>query len=67
MSDMGPVSTPCIQICVLNPVTSICEGCGRTLDEIAQWSCLGEAERQRIMSELERRRRGASLAEAEEE
>ena len=35
----------------------MCEGCGRTLREIAYWSGYSDAERQRIMDELPKRRR----------
>ena len=30
----------------------MCLGCGRTLDEIARWIAMSEAERGRIMAEL---------------
>jgi predicted Fe-S protein YdhL (DUF1289 family) len=33
----------------------LCEGCGRTLAEIAQWGRLSEAERQAIMLVLPER------------
>lgn len=46
---MSGVSTPCIKICVIAPQSKLCEGCGRTLAEIAQWGRLSEAERQAIM------------------
>ena len=52
---MSGVSTPCIQVCVIDPVSKLCEGCGRTLAEIAQWSRLSEAERRAIMAELPKR------------
>jgi predicted Fe-S protein YdhL (DUF1289 family) len=29
--------SPCIGICVINPQTQLCDGCFRTLDEIAAW------------------------------
>jgi hypothetical protein len=35
--------------------SGLCRGCGRTLDEIAQWATLSEAQRQRIMAELPQR------------
>ncbi|UHC14175.1 DUF1289 domain-containing protein [Methylobacterium currus] len=54
-----PVSSPCIRLCVLDPVTRLCEGCGRNRDEIAAWGGLSEPERRRIMAELP-----ARLAEA---
>jgi predicted Fe-S protein YdhL (DUF1289 family) len=49
------ISTPCIKLCVVDPVSKICEGCGRTLAEIAQWSRLNEAERRAIMAQLPKR------------
>ena len=52
---MTGVSTPCIRICVIDPVSGRCEGCGRTLAEIAQWSRLSEAERLAIMAALPER------------
>ena len=66
MWGMIPTSTPCIQVCVLDPHTGLCEGCGRTLDEIAAWAALSEAERGRIMADLERRRDAASAAKDRE-
>lgn len=32
------VPSPCQSVCVMHPDTGWCEGCMRTLDEIAQWS-----------------------------
>jgi len=57
---MTTVSTPCIKICVIDPTSRLCEGCGRTLTEIGQWSGLTEAERRAIMAELPERLRKAS-------
>ncbi|AJY49911.1 DUF1289 domain-containing protein [Halomonas sp. KO116] len=47
-----PVS-PCVQICQIEPSTSICEGCGRTLDEIACWGSMTEAEKAPVWERLE--------------
>ena len=52
---MSAISSPCIKICVIDPVTKLCQGCGRTLQEIAQWSRLSEAERLAIMATLAER------------
>ena len=52
---MTAASTPCIKICVIDPVSKLCEGCGRTLAEIAQWGRLSEAERLAIMGVLPKR------------
>eukprot|EP01042_Synura_sphagnicola_P011096 gene11096-14192_t len=40
---------PCIKVCVIDPASKLCQGCGRTLQEIAQWSRLSEPERLAIM------------------
>lgn len=49
------METPCINVCVVNKVTGLCEGCGRSVPEIASWSRLTPAERRRIMNELDKR------------
>ena len=51
------METPCIKICVIDPQTKLCSGCGRTLGEIAAWASLSAGERQRIMRELAARLR----------
>jgi|GEM_PF-506617 len=55
-----PIHSPCIRVCSINPKTSWCEGCYRTLKEIAGWSRLTPDERERIMRELPAR--GADMA-----
>lgn len=56
---MTRVSSPCIRVCLLDPETGLCEGCGRTREEIAKWYRLQEEERLRIMAELPERMRKA--------
>jgi predicted Fe-S protein YdhL (DUF1289 family) len=46
------IKTPCNRICVVDPGSRLCIGCGRSLDEIASWSALDDAERTRIMAQL---------------
>ncbi|MCX5493876.1 DUF1289 domain-containing protein [Kaistia dalseonensis] len=41
--------SPCIHVCVINPATGLCKGCGRSLEQIANWSIMTDAERHRIM------------------
>ena len=31
------ISSPCVKICVIDPLSALCIGCGRTGDEIARW------------------------------
>jgi predicted Fe-S protein YdhL (DUF1289 family) len=53
------ISSPCIRVCILDPETGLCEGCGRTREEIARWYEMSEEERLAIMSGLEDRMRAA--------
>ena len=50
------VASPCIGVCVMAE-HGWCEGCGRTLDEIAGWLGMTAAERDAVMGELPARRR----------
>jgi predicted Fe-S protein YdhL (DUF1289 family) len=59
---MRASSTPCIHVCLLDPKSGLCGGCGRTLAEIARWSEIAEAERLVVMAEA--RARLASAAPA---
>lgn len=52
MDAPAQISTPCINVCMVSGMTGLCEGCGRTLAEIAQWGRLSEPERKAIMAEL---------------
>lgn len=40
----------------MNPATGWCEGCWRTLDEIAAWSTLSEAAKRDVWQALDARR-----------
>jgi predicted Fe-S protein YdhL (DUF1289 family) len=55
--------TPCIAVCMMDPRTSLCLGCGRTLPEIARWHRMDSAERQAVMAELTSRMREAGLVQ----
>lgn len=44
--------TPCISICKIDQQTRTCEGCGRSLDEIRDWSKYSDEERLDIMRRL---------------
>ena len=46
------VESPCNKVCQMNPKTGLCIGCARTLDEIARWAEMSDAERERVMAEL---------------
>jgi predicted Fe-S protein YdhL (DUF1289 family) len=46
------VASPCINICRMNPATGLCEGCFRTLDEIAAWSMMSGEEKRAVIAQL---------------
>jgi len=54
-TDAGKVPSPCISICKMNPQTGLCEGCLRTIDEIAQWSTASEERKRQVWVEIRRR------------
>ncbi len=49
------VASPCINICRMHAGTGWCEGCARTIDEIAAWGRLDDATRQRVQDVLPQR------------
>jgi predicted Fe-S protein YdhL (DUF1289 family) len=40
----------------MNPDTGLCEGCLRTLDEIAGWSAMSDADKRAVLAQLPARR-----------
>jgi predicted Fe-S protein YdhL (DUF1289 family) len=46
------METPCTKICVLDPLRQLCSGCGRTLDEIADWAEMSDEMRRHVMAQL---------------
>lgn len=49
-------SSPYIKLCVIDRLSGLCEGCGRTLQEVMQWGAMGEDERLQIMAQLPERK-----------
>jgi len=56
------IETPCIAVCIMDPRTNLCFGCGRTLPEIARWHRMEGAERREIIVQLPARMAQAGLA-----
>lgn len=46
------ITTPCVQVCIVDGATGLCLGCHRTLQEIGGWSRFTDAERASVMAEL---------------
>ena len=59
------IETPCIAVCIMDPRTDLCLGCGRTLPEIARWPRMDNAERLAVMAELPARMAEAGLVRPE--
>ncbi|HSC59934.1 MAG TPA: DUF1289 domain-containing protein [Rhizomicrobium sp.] len=55
------ISSPCTKVCTIDAASRLCMGCGRSLEEIARWGSLSEAERQETMRALPERMRAANL------
>ena len=51
-----PIKTPCVQVCAVDPQSGLCLGCFRSLDEIAGWVRLSDAQRDAVLGELASRR-----------
>lgn len=49
------VPSPCISVCTMSATTGWCDGCFRTLDEIAAWACLSDGGKRIIWSRIEQR------------
>jgi hypothetical protein len=48
----GPVPSPCINVCQIDPASGLCTGCRRTLDEIAVWSRLDDRAKRAVWMRL---------------
>lgn len=55
MDAEGSVPSPCISVCRMDAATGWCEGCLRTLDEIAAWGSASDADKRGVWQELVKR------------
>jgi predicted Fe-S protein YdhL (DUF1289 family) len=53
------VASPCIKVCALD-ARNVCVGCGRTIDEITQWSRMTEEQRRQVVDRARQRRQEAA-------
>jgi predicted Fe-S protein YdhL (DUF1289 family) len=49
---MHRIVSPCVKLCVIDGPSGLCEGCGRSLDEIGRWLSYSDAERHAIIGTL---------------
>ena len=52
------VPSPCISICRMVAETALCEGCFRTIPEIAGWGCMSDDERRAVWGRIDQRSSG---------
>lgn len=62
---MTGIESPCVKICIMDPVSQLCRGCARTLEEIAGWAGFDPAQRRAIIAGLDLRRQQLDLAPVE--
>ena len=56
MSVASQVASPCVNVCRVNRRKGLCEGCHRTLDEIAAWPTANDDQRRAIIAHAKARR-----------
>lgn len=45
--------SPCISVCRMNEASGLCEGCLRTIDEIASWSTFDDDAKRAVWDAIE--------------
>ncbi len=54
------VPSPCLSVCRMSPASELCEGCFRTLDEIAAWSRMGDDDKRAVWALIAQRAEAAA-------
>ncbi|HKB54742.1 MAG TPA: DUF1289 domain-containing protein, partial [Ramlibacter sp.] len=54
-SDVPGVPSPCVSVCRMDPVSGLCEGCCRTIGEIAAWSALDDEAKRAVWHAIAQR------------
>jgi uncharacterized protein len=50
------IASPCISVCRMDGASKLCEGCLRTIDEIASWGGMSEQEKLMVCDAIEHRK-----------
>lgn len=58
MTGCEEVPSPCAAVCRMNENSGLCEGCWRTLAEIARWAHADAQEKREILARIDERRLG---------
>lgn len=59
------VASPCTKVCAVDERTGFCVGCLRTLNEIAGWGSLGNADKREILDRIAVRRKSVRQTQQE--
>ncbi len=51
------VASPCVNICRMDAASGYCEGCRRSLEEIASWSVYSTAQKCAVLAQLPARKK----------
>lgn len=54
-------ASPCTGTCTLDPLTRLCKGCGRTMDEIMAWPSASAAQKHAILAAIRQRGQRVSV------
>lgn len=52
---VGPLPSPCINLCRMDEASGLCLGCLRSIPEIIAWSRASEGDKRAIWHEIRRR------------
>lgn len=53
----APLPSPCVSVCRMDSASGLCEGCLRTLDEIAAWGTMEDAAKRTVWARIGERAR----------
>ncbi len=53
------IPSPCVDVCRMHAASGLCEGCWRTLDEIAGWGASGDEAKRAVWVLIEQRKAAA--------
>ena len=54
-TQVADIPSPCINVCRIDPVQSLCSGCFRTLDEIAAWGLSNDDSKRQVWARIAER------------
>ena len=53
--ELEMITSPCIGICIIDPVTGYCRGCHRKLKEISEWRNYDDEQARELLLQLDKR------------